>query len=47
MPMQAGDVYQTYADVEDLYKIANYKPSVSVPDGVSNFVDWYKDFYNI
>ncbi|MDG1750623.1 MAG: NAD-dependent epimerase [Thalassotalea sp.] len=47
MPMQAGDVYQTYADVEDLYKIANYKPSVSVPDGVSNFVDWYKDFYNV
>jgi len=47
MPMQAGDVYQTYADVEDLYKVTGYKPSVSVPEGVERFVKWYKDFYQL
>ncbi|WP_206483100.1 NAD-dependent epimerase [Thalassotalea sp. G2M2-11] len=45
LPMQAGDVYQTYADVEDLFKITGYKPSVKVADGVEAFVRWYKNFY--
>ncbi len=47
MPMQAGDVYQTYADVKDLFAITNYKPSISVPEGVERFVRWYKEFYQI
>jgi UDP-glucuronate 4-epimerase len=45
MPMQAGDVYQTYAEVEDLFNVTGYKPHVSVEQGVDNFVTWYRDFY--
>lgn len=45
MPMQPGDVYQTYADVEDLFAATGYKPQMSVAQGVQNFVDWYRDFY--
>jgi len=45
MPMQPGDVYQTYADVDDLFAITNHKPSVSVDHGVDQFVRWYKNFY--
>jgi len=47
MPMQAGDVYQTYADVEDLFAITGYKPAMSVKDGVDNFVQWYREFYSV
>jgi len=46
MPMQAGDVYQTYADVEDLFTATDYKPSMSVAQGVDNFVQWYRKFYS-
>jgi UDP-glucuronate 4-epimerase len=45
MPMQPGDVYQTYADVDDLFSVTKYKPSMSVEKGVEQFVQWYKDFY--
>lgn len=45
MPMQPGDVYSTYADTDDLFKATGYKPSMSVKQGVKNFVDWYKEFY--
>ena len=47
MPMQPGDVYATYADTKDLFDVTGYKPSMSVKQGVANFVDWYKEFYNI
>lgn len=47
MPMQAGDVYQTYADVDDLFATTGYKPSMSVEDGVEQFVQWYRDFYKV
>ncbi len=47
MPMQPGDVYQTYAEVEDLFTATGYKPKMSVKQGVQNFVDWYKGFYNV
>lgn len=47
MPMQPGDVYQTYADVEDLFEITKYKPSMSVEKGVEQFVNWYKEHYKI
>ncbi|GLX78179.1 NAD-dependent epimerase [Thalassotalea insulae] len=47
MPMQAGDVYQTYADVEDLFHVTGYKPSTTVAQGVENFVQWYKSFYHV
>jgi len=45
MPMQAGDVYQTYAEVEDLFEATSYRPSMSVEQGVDNFVQWYRTFY--
>lgn len=44
--MQPGDVYQTYADTEDLFAATGYKPQVTVKEGVAEFVSWYKDFYN-
>ena len=47
MPMQPGDVYQTYADVEDLFNATGYKPSIPVPVGVENFVQWYRNFYHV
>ncbi|GGB59068.1 hypothetical protein GCM10011607_19610 [Shewanella inventionis] len=45
MPMQAGDVYQTFADIDDLFNVTGYKPKMSVEQGVNNFVDWYREFY--
>lgn len=47
MPMQPGDVYQTYADVDDLFNATEYKPAMSVGQGVDNFVNWYRDFYKV
>ncbi|MGJ8693627.1 MAG: NAD-dependent epimerase [Thalassotalea sp.] len=47
MPMQPGDVYQTYAEVEDLFAATGYKPKMTVQQGVQNFVDWYKNFYKV
>ncbi|MGX9460144.1 NAD-dependent epimerase [Shewanella sp. A14] len=44
--MQPGDVYQTYADVEDLFEATGYKPRVGVKEGVAEFVKWYREFYN-
>ena len=44
--MQPGDVYQTYADTQDLFEVTDYKPKVSVKDGVAEFVQWYREFYN-
>jgi UDP-glucuronate 4-epimerase len=47
LPLQPGDVPDTYADVSSLVNDTGYKPSTSIDVGVKNFVDWYKDFYNI
>jgi UDP-glucuronate 4-epimerase len=46
MPLQAGDVPATYADVSDLVDDLDYKPETPVQDGINNFVDWYLDFFN-
>jgi UDP-glucuronate 4-epimerase len=43
--MQAGDVYQTFAEVNDLFDTTGYKSQVSVEKGVAEFVKWYKEFY--
>lgn len=45
MPMQPGDVYATYADTQDLFDVTGYKPTMSVKQGVANFVEWYREFY--
>jgi UDP-glucuronate 4-epimerase len=45
LPLQPGDVPDTYANVDDLIKEFNYKPSMPVRTGVENFVTWYKSYY--
>jgi len=45
MDMQPGDVYSTYADVSELIKDTGYKPQTSLEEGISEFIDWYKEFY--
>ena len=46
MPMQPGDVYETYADVTELMKDVDFRPSTSIETGIQNFADWYlKDYY--
>lgn len=47
MDIQAGDVRETYADVTDLYELIDFKPETSIKEGVKNFIDWYKEYYNI
>ena len=46
-PMQPGDVQHTWADISTLTQRTGFQPSISLPEGVSRFVDWYRDFYNI
>lgn len=45
--MQPGDVYQTYADVTPLVEKFGFKPSTSIEDGLTKFVQWYKSYYNV
>lgn len=45
LPMQPGDVYQTYADVTDLMRDYNFKPETSIEEGLQKFVDWYREYY--
>lgn len=47
LPLQPGDVPETYADVSDLVQDFGYKPATLLENGISNFVDWYKDFYRV
>lgn len=47
MEIQDGDVPETYADVEDLMRTVDFRPSTSIEDGVGRFIDWYKDYYNV
>lgn len=44
-PMQAGDVYQTYADVNDLILDFNFKPNTKLKDGLEKFTKWYCSYY--
>ncbi|QDY44838.1 NAD-dependent epimerase [Planococcus glaciei] len=47
MPLQAGDVPATYADVVDLYRDIDFQPQTNIKDGVGKFVDWYIEYYSI
>lgn len=47
LPLQPGDVPDTFADVSDLVTDLGYKPATSVEDGVARFVDWYRDYYEV
>ena len=44
-PMQAGDVYQTYADVDELIRDFGFHPNTSIEDGLYEFAKWYRDYY--
>ena len=47
LPMQPGDVYQTYADVTPLVEKFGFKPSTTIEEGLGRFVEWYKEYYKI
>jgi UDP-glucuronate 4-epimerase len=47
LPMQAGDVPATYADVDDLMKDTGFRPATPIKDGVIRFVTWYKNYYKV
>ena len=47
LPLQPGDVPDTYADLTDLVRDFDYKPTTTINQGVTKFVEWYKDYYNI
>jgi UDP-glucuronate 4-epimerase len=45
LPLQPGDVPDTYADVTDLVEEFGYKPSMTIEEGIGNFVNWYKEYF--
>jgi UDP-glucuronate 4-epimerase len=47
LPLQLGDVPDTFADVQDLVRDVGYKPATPVETGVKRFVDWYRDYYQV
>ena len=47
LPMQDGEVTDTYSDVTDLVETVGYKPSTAIETGINNFVDWYLEYYKI
>lgn len=47
LPMQAGDVPRTFADIDAIRRDLGYEPTTSVDVGIPRFVDWYRAFYNV
>ena len=47
MPMQAGDVYKTWADVSGLINNFRYAPETTVKEGIQNYVEWFRSYYQI
>ena len=47
LPMQPGDVTETFADVTELMRDTGFRPQTSIEDGLRNFVAWYRDHYGI
>ncbi|MPN32676.1 hypothetical protein SDC9_180156 [bioreactor metagenome] len=47
LPIQPGDVLQTYADVSELERDFGFKPRTSLKDGLTAFAKWYKEYYKI
>ena len=45
LPLQPGDVPDTYADVKDLVEQFDYKPSTTIEEGITNFINWYKEYH--
>ena len=47
LPLQAGDVPATYADVDDLVRDVGFKPATPIEEGIRRFVDWYREYYGV
>ena len=47
LPMQAGDVPITYADIDELVDDIGFKPETSIEEGIKQFVDWYRQYYSV
>jgi len=47
LPIQAGDVPSTYADIDDLMKDVGFKPETPLEEGIRKFVEWYKGYYKV
>ncbi|WP_432738587.1 NAD-dependent epimerase [Maridesulfovibrio sp. FT414] len=47
MPLQAGDVPSTYANVDDLIRDVDFKPDTTIEVGIAKFVKWYREYYNV
>ena len=47
LPMQMGDMLETYADVDDLIADVGFKPTTPISEGIEKFVAWYRDFYKV
>ena len=47
LPMQAGDVPITYADIDELVEDTGFKPETSIEEGIKKFVDWYRQYYSV
>lgn len=47
LPIQPGDVPETYADIDELVADAGFKPSTRIEDGLAEFVKWYREFYKV
>jgi UDP-glucuronate 4-epimerase len=45
LPLQDGDVVETYADIDELINLVGFKPSTSIQQGIGNFVNWYLQYY--
>jgi UDP-glucuronate 4-epimerase len=46
LPMQKGDVHKTFADIEKTKQILNWEPKIKIEEGIRNFINWYKNYYN-
>jgi UDP-glucuronate 4-epimerase len=47
LPMQPGDVMETFADIDDLARDVGFVPQTSIEDGIRGFVAWYRDHYSL
>ncbi len=47
LPMQPGDVAETYADIDELTRDTGFKPVTPLKKGIGKFVAWYRDYYKL
>jgi UDP-glucuronate 4-epimerase len=47
LPIQAGDVPATYADVDDLMRDVGFQPATPIEEGIARFVAWYRKYYGV